>query len=260
MKTTFLPFIFLFSLPSFMSCSLFSSNHDLKENFPHYIDAQGYQARDLKKIRTSLEREVSMAGGIYHLKLMPLTSAYLEAYCDEQANLKNLEKEDLQNLKDQLEKKLVKERSCFQFDFEITKIEKMSQAKEWKLIAIEEVENQGEEKEKRNDLPLLPLQEEYFSSKERPLTKSFTIIGSLKEPQWSGRVIQCTFPGTHINFKKDFSLKVIAQYAPFPFERESEVNWIPSEVYPQNGDKDQNKAKGEKQRRKKKNYQRYRNW
>ena len=229
------------------SCAFFQAADKTEEKFIHYIDAKNYSAGQLEEIAESLSRRVSMGGGIYRLTLTPYTEAYLQAYINSEAELKSLSLEDAQKMKETLHERYLNGKSCFRFDYEIAKIDRVTNPESWKLTATSPL---GEERDplRYKLTPLPPL-----SGTQYPKAKSFTYIGSIREPVWFSHADYCTAYNDKMNFHRDFSVEIKVSYVPFPFDSDSEVTWHYPVYEMVDGEKVEVKEK-------KKSFKGYRGW
>lgn len=229
------------------SCAFFQPTDKTQEQFIHYIDAKDFSAAQLEEIAESLSRKTSMGGGIYRLTFTPYTDAYLQAYINSEAELKSLSEKDAKKLKETLHERYLNGKSCFRFDYEIAKIDRVTNPESWKLTAISPLgEDSDPLKYKLSALPPL-------TGTEYPKAKSFTYIGSIREPVWFSHADFCTAYNDKINFHRDFALDIQVSYVPFPFDRDSEVTWHYPVYEIVNGEKVEVKEK-------KKSFKGYRGW
>jgi hypothetical protein len=206
-----LPLCYLLGTIFISNCSLLSSKneYDTKKLKP-YISGNGFNREDLSEIKKHLSRKVSMGGGIYRIKVYPMTAPLIEAMADDHVAALSLTDMRKEKLKENLFAQYLDKKTCFQFEYEVARIEKSSKLEDWKLEIYDH--------NKRN----FSTQWTEQSLKEIP-AKSFTYIGSIKEPVWYGKGVSCS--DQNIDLTQDFSIKVVTDFAPFPFSTEADLNW-----------------------------------
>ena len=221
------------------SCALLSTGPEYdNKRLEDYIQGSGYKASDLPSLKKHLSRNTKMAGDIYRLKAYPYTQALVDAIVDDQAAALSLTEKQRKEVQANLEKKYLNRKTCFQFEYQVTRVEKASQLKDWSLELTDgkDVTYKTQwQKDSFNDIP----------------TKSYTFIGSIREPVWYGQGVACT--QQEADLSNDFELKTIAKYSPFPFSTESTLSWDYPEYEVVDGKEVEVETKS-------KNYKGYRGW
>lgn len=222
------------------SCAFFTSTPEFdNEKLNAYVSGSGFDRDDLRDMKKHLTRKTKLAGSIYKVKAYPYTPALVEALVDDQIGAHSLTKKQSQNLREHMKEEFLTKKTCFHFEYEVTRVEKASNLKDWSLEITDHYKN------------IYKTQWIKTSEGEDSPAKSFDYVGSVREPVWLGEGNACT--DQKVDLTKNFEVKVIAQYAPFPFSKEENLYW----QYPVYEVVDGEKQKVEE---KNKNYKGYRGW
>lgn len=224
---------------SLSGCAFFSNQAEYdNKKLEEYISGTNFNRTHLSDIKKHLTRKSKLAGDIYRVRVYPYTRPLAEAMIDDQVAALSLTQKDAQKLKDNLIEKYFYKKTCFHFKYEVTRIAKASQLKDWRL---EMTDHNG-----------ITYKTKWLeSSLKKSPVKGHTYIGSIKEPVWTGEGDACT--DQKVNLFEDFSIKTIVTYAPFPFSNETELFW----QYPVYEYVDGEKVE---QKEKNKNFKGYRGW
>ncbi len=234
-KSFFIPLTLL----SASGCAFFSNTPEFdNKKLVEYIQGSGFNRTQLSDIERNLTRKANMAGDIYRIRVYPYTFPLIEALVDDQAAALSLTKSQRSELAKNLQEKYLNQKTCLQFDYQVSRIAKVSQLKDWKLQIIDQYENSYDTQWTQDSLAAIP-------------TKSFDYIGSVREPMWIGNGVACTHQ--KVDLSKDFDTKVMAQFAPFPFSKEETLSWQYPVYEEVNGEKVEVKEKN-------KDFKGYRGW
>lgn len=227
------------TLISASSCALFSSAPSFdNKKLEEYIQGSGFNRNDLTDIETNLTRNTKMAGDIYRVQVYPYTAPLIEALVDDQAAALSLTQEQRKTLSANLVEKYLSKKTCLQFHYQVARVSKVSQLKDWRLQIVDHYKNTFNTQWTQESLAAIP-------------TKSFDYIGPTREPVWIGQGVACTHQ--KVDLSKDFNTKVIAQFAPFPFSKEDTLTWKYPVYKEVNGEKVEVEEKSE-------DYKGYRGW
>ncbi len=204
----YLPTLSLFALSS---CAFFSQNpgYDNKK-LKAYVQGSGFDRMELSSIKETLTRSAKMAGNIYKVEVMPMTGPLIEAMADDQAAALSLTKEDRAALLKNLKATYLQKKTCLEFKYEVTRIEKSSQLEDWKLEILDHDQLTHKTEWSISSLAEIP-------------AKSYTYIGSVREPVWLGKGVACS--ARAVDLSHDFDIKVTSHYVPFPFSSEATLYW-----------------------------------
>lgn len=217
------------------SCSIFQSNK--KNSSPILVSGSGKDiSMNVDELAFHLSRETTLGGGIYEIRAMPLSRAYLERRFQKIASNRGLQEKDYSVAAKWHVERYLKNRTCIDFDYNVTRFEQMKDIDQWKLV----LEVDGD-------------QYELEWLKENTIDRTY--VTELKTPthlakRWHNRAIACA--PVELSLWRGFSLKAIAAYVPWPFGNEASMEWIFEAMNPE--DEEAIEA------RKKKNFQKYRGW
>ena len=216
------------------SCSLFQ--YVEKDSSPKYVQKNdlSYSSHHIKK---QLKRKTTMAGGQYEISLWPYTYSYITSLTREISSLRSLQSSESQKLFDRLEKNLLKNKTCFQFNYNVERFEEVKNIESWELV-LNLQDTKLELKWKNDEI-------------EKPL-KSHVVRSQGELPTWSQRAIGCV--DQSLELEKGFSVVVRPKFVQWPFSSSTELEWIFDEII--------TNEKGKKviKKKKKKTYQNYRGY
>lgn len=220
------------------SCALFNGPQYNNKKLKAYIQGSGFNRSDLADIKRNLTRTIKMGGDIYRVKLTPYTKPLIDVLVDDQTAVLSLTKQQRQTLRNNLEQKYLKRKTCFQFDYQVTRHKEASQLQDWKIQVVDHNKLTYDTTWTPKSLAMIP-------------TKSYEYIGSIREPMWIGEGVACT--DTKVDLSKNFNTKLTVAFAPFPFSKEATLSWEYPAYKEVNGKKVEVKTEG-------KNYKGYRAW
>lgn len=217
------------------SCSIFSSKK--VNNSPHLVTGGGDEATmSSDEIAKNLKRSTTMGGGIYELSAIPLTSPYLERRWSELAQSRGLQAADAKKGRQYNISRFVKNKTCIEFYYSVTRFEDSKNLSQWKLS----IEVEGE---------VIPLNwvegwqaDQSFVSEHRTPTHM--------DKKWHNQGIACS--SNELPIWKGFELQIESAYVPWPFSSKASIDWIFEALTKED--------EAAVEARKKKKYQKYRGW
>jgi len=217
------------------SCALFQSHK--KDSSPKLVVSEAGELNySADEIAYNLTRDTTMGGGIYEISAMPLTKPFLEKRFQELASMRAVNQQDMSTMRKWHIDRYLLNRTCIDFDFNVTRFEESKQINQWKLA----IEVDGDHIE-LEWLPENQAESIYVSQVRTP-----THLGK----RWHNRGIACA--PVILPLWRGFSLKIQTAFVPWPFSSEAQLEWIFEALNVED--------EAAIEERKKKNYQPYRGW
>lgn len=203
----------------------YSCSHKQEYFHPSYFTGTGesdLKDLDYKELYERLTKKGSMGGGLYSLSITPLTPPLLEKKAMAEGAWKNLNPEEITELKKQLILKYATGQMCFEYHAEILRFNQASKTLDWKLKLFTDLVSVREGE--------IELQEQgaqiYDLSWQHPLpqvVESHVIKIHDKIPQWAQSAVACL--DRILPLENGFAIKSIAPYINFPFNAELRLDW-----------------------------------
>lgn len=194
------------------SCSVFQKREiDYSESF---ITGLGTEKLTSEAIKKNLLRSISMAGGSYQISSFPISTAYLNSYSREQAEVKGLSKRNSTRLKKNLEKRFLNRKACIETQITVKEFEKVNKLSEWDITLIDS----------NNIAYKLEWLTESPSSSQVPPTVTTTRHSYHgKEKMWSLQGQACAV--AEVEMKKGFKIIFKPSFVQWPFSDKIEEEW-----------------------------------
>lgn len=218
------------------SCAFFKPIPD--DQTYQYITGKNVENASPSQFEKALTRSRSMAGGNYIVKAFPFTDSYLEALVRQQSRQRGLTSIEENKVLKKLKSEYTKDKTCFQFRYEVLRYDQSSRLENWKLSLLDSKDEEFPLTWQESDLERAPVMTRVLRSGD-------------KLEQWLGDGVACTFAKVKLN--SGFGLKVQPNYVQFPFDSVAKIYWEFPEIKVING----KEVKVEKQ---KKSYKSYRGW
>lgn len=229
--------ILIASLIQFLTgCAYFTPAPD-DQTF-QYITGKNVDNATPNQFEKALTRSRSMAGGNYIVKAFPYTDSYLKAIVRHQSRQRGLTAMEENKVLKKLEAEYTKDKTCFQFRYEVLRYDQSSRLENWKLSLLDSKDEEYPLTWQEADLERAPIMTRVLRSGD-------------KLEQWLGDGVACTYAKVKLN--SGFGLKVQPNYVQFPFDSVAKIYWEFPEIKIIDG-------KEVKVEKKKKSYKAYRGW
>lgn len=199
--------LLLSSILIFTSCAHFQAPKE-KDTSAGYVTGE-----DLNKefrsseIEKNLTRTLSMAGGRYSIKFIPLTNPLITERNTEESAVKSLTKQQQSIVLKNKQKTFTKDKFCFEAEMAIFHNKKMANFKEWKMVVVDH---------KKDIYPIT-----WKSSPKVVEEKIMRYHGPA--PRYHLKNIGCT--DAPINLASGIDLKATPSYMYWPHDKSQKVSW-----------------------------------
>lgn len=179
-----------------------------------YVTGKGTESLSSDAIRGNLLREFSMAGGNYQLSVFPITTAYVNSYARETAEVKALSKRNAKYLNEKMVKSYLKNKACISADITVKEFAQVKNLENWKVIFIDS----------NNIAYKLDWQpEEPYQSKTPETITTTRNSYHGKEKMWvlSGKACSVA----KVELREGFKLVFKPDFVQWPFDDEFQEEW-----------------------------------